>query len=191
VLVTSRLASSIGLVLGALLLPLGCGGDEGDGGGAGGAAAATGGTSGAATGGAGTGGAAAAYWPAAYNPAGAPVPADSVYHATVPATACMPCHGTNGPAVLKLAFGGIVYRADGVTPAANVEIGVKDGTNQYFVYSAASGLYWAAGPDNVNWPVADIRMRNASGEVPKLSTSERGADCDSCHVGAQLLTIAP
>lgn len=189
---TSRFARSMGLVIGALALPLGCGGDEGsDDGGTGGVAPATGGTGGGVTGGAGTGGAVAAYWPAAYNPAGAPVPADSIFHASSPATACMPCHGTNGVAVLKLAFGGIVYRADGVTPAANVEIGVKDGVNQYFVYSAASGLYWATGPDTVNWAAADIRMRNATGEVPKLSTSERGADCDSCHVGAELLTIAP
>ncbi len=197
----SPIIPAIGILIGFLVLPLGCGSDEGsseDGTGgttaSGGSSPGTGGASvGTGGSGSGTGGGSDAYWPAAYNPAGAPTSATSpLYHASDPVgpQACMQpaCHGANA-LMTKLAFGGTVYRSDGVTPAPNVEIGVKDGANSYFVYSAANGMYWAVGADNVNWAAADIRMRNASGEIPKLAATERGADCDSCHLGAELLIV--
>ena len=137
----------------------------------------------------GTGGTVAAYWPAAYNPSGAPNPADSGFHArgSNPG-ACMGCH--DGGVRPQLVFGGTVYQADGVTPAANVEIGVSDGNNEYFVYSASTGLYWAEGSSSsIDWTTADIRMRNASGEIPKTASTARSANCDSCHSGGLALTL--
>lgn len=211
---TSPVVPWFAILTGILPLPLGCGGDDSssDSGTGGAAAVGTGGGVGSGVGGtdtgaggvtsgsggsnSGVGGTDATYWPEAYNPAGAPVDdvdADGVYyHANdvwrAPGN-CMLCHASlNQP---FMAFGGTVFQSDGVTPAAHVQVGVKDGANSYFVYSNAKGHYWAAGANNVNWPGADIRMRNSTGEIPKTSVMERGADCDSCHVDAQLLTIAP
>ncbi|MBN2196073.1 MAG: hypothetical protein JW751_24870 [Polyangiaceae bacterium] len=194
---TFRTVPPLGLLLVVLLLPTACGGgDDSTETGTGGSGG-SGGTPG--TGGA-TGGAAADYWPAAYDPAGAPTPADGGYHVAVPnaGQACMAsCHDATGVAATKLVFGGTVFRSDGVAPAPNVEVGVKDGTNQYYVYTAANGMYWAMGTTAVNWAAADIRIRNATGELVKLATDARDADCDRCHRtgAAELpglpLTIAP
>lgn len=152
--------------------------------GMGGSSAGTGGTGGVS-------GAALSYWPAATYTPGSPVPATGYHSATVEpipvGSACLgACHGPTGTAVTKLAFGGVVYAADGVTPAAGVEVGVKDGTNSIFVYSATNGMYWSTSTATINWPAADIRIRNAAGEVPKLQSDDRNGDCDSCHFGALL-----
>jgi hypothetical protein len=103
----------------------------------------------------------------------------------------MTCHSaSSSQSSFKIAFGGIVYKSDAVTPAANVQIGVSDGSNKYFVYSASNGYFWAAGSDNIKWASADIRVRTAKGESAKASSDGRSADCSLCHVGADLL-IAP
>lgn len=130
------------------------------------------------------------YWGGTFQP---PAVAPAVnFHAADTASACMSCHGPTGTAVTKLVYGGVVYQADGVTPAPNVQVGVKDGTYQSVVYSAANGMYWAVGTNAVNWPVADIRIRTANGEVPKLAADARSADCDSCHhAGATFPLKAP
>lgn len=128
----------------------------------------------------------ATFWQDAYNPMGAPPPTTvTTYHAgtTHPGPCMGPCHGATGTAVLKIAYGGVVYQADGATPAGSVQVGVSDGTYKSFVYSASNGFYWApaAGATAINWGIADIRIRNGSGEVPKLPEHDRGADCDTCH----------
>ena len=130
-----------------------------------------------------------AYWPTSYDAAGAPIPADSGFHAGQNPGACILCHGPGGTPP-ELAFGGAVFHADGATPAANVQVGVTDGVNQYFVYSSTNGLYWATGSSTaVNWNSADIRLRTAAGEYVKTAAMARGADCDSCHQGALVLTV--
>jgi hypothetical protein len=103
----------------------------------------------------------------------------------------MTCHSASSTqSSFKIAFGGIVYKADRTTPAPNVEVGVSDGTHKYFVYSASNGYFWAKGSDDVKWATADIRVRTAKGESVKADADGRSADCHSCHVGADLL-IAP
>jgi cytochrome c553 len=132
------------------------------------------------------------FWTTAtYSPPAAPLTA--AYHDASKATACMTCHGPTGTATTKIVYGGIVYQADGVTPAANVQVGVSDGTYKSEVYSATNGLYWgvvpATGAPTVNWPVTDIRVRSAVGESIKApnNSSTRQADCDLCHTGALAL----
>jgi hypothetical protein len=132
------------------------------------------------------------FWPSAYSSTGAPPSAQAAYHIATPEnSACMACHSaSSSQSSFKIAFGGIVYKSDAVTPAANVQIGVSDGSNKYFVYSASNGYFWAAGSDNIKWASADIRLRTAKGESVKASSDGRSADCSFCHVGADLL-IAP
>lgn len=132
------------------------------------------------------------FWPSAYSSTGAPSTTESAYHATnsTAGQSCMSCHSaTSTQATTKLVFGGTVFKADGTTGAGNVQVGVSDGTNKYFVYSAANGQYWqvGTGTENVNWAAADIRIRTGAGEQVKAATDNRNADCDSCHVGADVL----
>jgi hypothetical protein len=128
------------------------------------------------------------YWVDTYNPAGLPAtyatPAQHTVALGHPGNCLNPaCHVAGGTAVLKLAWGGVVYQADGKTRANNVQVGVVSGSYRSFVYSRSDGLYWAEGtpPDTATWDAADIRIRNANGEKPKLLSHTRGADCDSCH----------
>ena len=187
---------TLGLLVGVIAGASACSSDSGDDNPAAGGMAAWGGSGGAAgfSGGAaglpGVGGVATGYWPSpTFTPTVATPGSD--YHAgQVGALACMSCHGPTGVAVLKIVFGGSAFLADGVTPAAGVEVGVSDGINKYFVHTAANGMYWAPGTAAVNWPAADIRIRSALGEVAKLPTDARSGDCDSCHMGA-LVLMAP
>ena len=149
----------------------------------------TGGTGLSSTGGLPSLGGPANYWPAPYDPTGTPNPAGDAHHETDLPGACILRHGRADPAVTKLAFGGTMFHADGVTRAASVEIGVKSGATQYFVSSSARGMCWAEGPDNVDWATADVRFRNATSEVPKPAEMARGADCNLCHVRELLLTV--
>jgi hypothetical protein len=132
------------------------------------------------------------YWGGAFSP---PAVAPTVnYHIADAATvgACMSCHSATGTATTKLVYGGMVYLADGVTPAPNVQVGVSDGTYKSVSYSAANGMYWGVGTASVNWPAADIRTRSATGESVKATTDARNADCDSCHhAGTPFPLITP
>ena len=135
------------------------------------------------------------FWPSAYDPTGAPSTNESAYHIASPTTgqSCLACHNVPGnAATTNLVFGGTVYRADGTTPAGNVQVGVVDGTKKYFVYSAANGQYWAEGTDTLTWSTADdIRIRDANGEKATKTTDGRGADCDSCHGVTGAVLTAP
>ena len=120
------------------------------------------------------------FWGGAYTPPQTASPVN--YHGADTAQACMSCHGpTATGATTKLVYGGVVYQADGATPAPNVQVGVSDGTYKSVVYSAANGMYWATGTATVNWATADIRIRSANGEAAKLPADARSADCDACH----------
>jgi len=191
--VFSLRALALGLLVGTIVGASACSSDSGGDGSAAGGMATMGGFGGAAgfSGGAaglpGVGGLAAGYWPSPTFTPTVATPASNYHVGQVGALACMTCHGPTGSAVLKIVFGGTAFLADGVTPAAGVEIGVSDGVNQYFVHSAANGMYWAPGSATVNWPAADIRIRSALGEVAKLATDARSADCDLCHMGALVL----
>jgi hypothetical protein len=138
-----------------------------------------------------TNGSGSTYWPSAYDPNGVPSAAESQYHLNTPASGqtCMACHSAGSTeSTIQLVFGGTVFKADGTTPAANVQVGVVDGTKKYFVYTATNGQYWVKGTDSLPWSTtADIRIRSASGEKAKKSTDDRNADCDSCHVGVDTL----
>lgn len=129
---------------------------------------------------------AAGYWPDAYNPSGAPATYPTPqYHYEEdghPGACLAGCHEPGGESkTLTIGWGGVVYQADGKTRAANVQVGVVSGAHKSFVYSRSDGLYWSEDRSAVDWNTADIRIRSANGEKPKLSSDERGADCDTCH----------
>jgi hypothetical protein len=141
------------------------------------------------------------FWPGSYDPAGKAVTSTvlSDHSGTGHPGACLgACHSANGAAKLKLAYGGMVFKSDKKTPAGNVQVGITDGTNKTFVYTASNGYYWApaAGLSSMNWQAAnsDYRIRDAKGERPKLPQHARGADCDDCHRpdgSAGVLTVLP
>lgn len=127
-------------------------------------------------------------WPAAYDAAAAPMPADGRHN---PGTNCMSsaCHGMKVPFV----FGGTVYQADGMTGAANVEVGISDGTLSLTAYSASNGNIWLpSSAGAINYSVAQIAIRSANGERLKGPTVGRGASCNGggCH-NASLRLIEP
>jgi len=80
-------------------------------------------------------------------------------------------------------FGGTVYKANGTTPAPNVQVGVRDGTALYTAYTATNGNFWFAKPNGVtiNWTNAEARMRNSNGEKKMISAPQAG--CNGCHTG--------
>jgi hypothetical protein len=75
-----------------------------------------------------------------------------------------------------------VYQADGVTPAPNVEIGVRSGTTTYSTYSATDGSFWmVADAAAIAWAGVEVRVRNATGEKIKAATDASDPDCNNCH----------
>jgi hypothetical protein len=98
----------------------------------------------------------------------------------------MTCHEASVAAIVggefAFAYAGTVYQADGVTPAAGAEVGVRSGTTTYSSYSASDGAFWMA-PTAVpiTWTAVDVRVRNANGEKIKASTDATEPDCNECH----------
>jgi hypothetical protein len=139
----------------------------------------TGGSAGSGGSGAGGTSTAAFAWPDAYDPTAAPAPADG--HHNAGATCLLSsCHGTKVPFL----FGGTVYRADGTTAAAGVEVGLTDGSVTLTAYSAANGNIWLlASAGAIDWTRAIIALRNANGEVAKPADAPRDASCNAsgCH----------
>jgi hypothetical protein len=133
------------------------------------------GTGGSATGGLGTGG--SAFWKTVtYSSTGLPNPSDGNHNQ---GQNCRQCHdgSTNAPVWM---FGGTVYLANGTTPAPNVQVGVNDGTNLFTAYSATNGNFWVAGTRTVNWATAEVRIRNAKGELT-MAGATPAATCNLCH----------
>ena len=90
------------------------------------------------------------------------------------------CHGTKVP----FTFGGTVYRADGTTGAAHVQVGISDGTLVLTTYTADNGNLWLpASVGSIDWTTAVVALRNASGEVVKPATAPRDTSCNGsgCH----------
>jgi hypothetical protein len=185
------LAALAALAVTVTLAASGCGGDDDDGasqstGGegttatGGSSAGGTDGSGGGSTGGSATGGETAAqFWSAAYNPSGAPDPAAGHHNA---GQACMSCHYDASLCDNNvMLFAGTVYQVGGVTGAASVEVGVKDGTGFYSTYSAADGNFWFRDDGStIDWSNPDVRMRTADAEVndgDNLVTD----DCNFCH----------
>ena len=105
-----------------------------------------------------------------------------------PGTSCMSsvCHGMKVPFV----YGGTVYKADGVTGAANVQVGISDGVLTLVTYSAQNGNIWLPSTAGaVTWANATIALRNKNGESVKPATVGRGAACNGtgCHNSARRL----
>ena len=99
------------------------------------------------------------------------------------------CHGTKVP----FAFGGTVYKADGTTAAANVEVGISDGVLTLTTYTGANGNIWLpASAGAINWPNAVISLRNKNGERVKPATAPRGSTCNGagCH-GSTMRVLEP
>lgn len=127
-------------------------------------------------------------WPGAYDAQAAPMPADGHHN---PGTGCMSssCHGSKVPFL----FGGTVYKADGTTPAPNVEVGISDGTLTLTAYSAQNGNIWLpSSAGAIDMTKALIAIRSGGGERVKPSTAGRGAACNGggCH-GSAMRLIEP
>jgi hypothetical protein len=132
----------------------------------------------------GTGGTADDFWSGAYDPSGLPNPSDGEHNA---GQECLSCHDSLGNRTWS--FGGTVYEADGSTPAANVEVGIWDGTTFVAAYSATNGNVWLpVGAGTIDWATAEIRLRSANGEVVMDDVGD--GDCNTCHSGDSVL-IAP
>ena len=131
-----------------------------------------------ATGGAlGTGG--VSFWKTVtYSSTSLPNPSNGNHN---PGQNCIQCHvsGTSTEAPTWL-FGGTVYKADGTTPAPNVQVGINDGTNLYTAYSATNGNFWFGGSGTINWAQAQVRIRNSNGELTMVGATP-AATCNLCH----------
>jgi hypothetical protein len=160
----------------------GTGGGGTGGGGTGGGGTGGGGTGGGGTGGGGTGGG-SSFWDGPYDPNALPNPADGKHNA---GKNCLQCHtGSPTPAWL---FAGTVYQTGG-GGAAHVQVGVKDANGLYTTYSATNGNFWyPKGSATVDWANAEVRARNANGEI--IMSGSPSAGCNSCHTGANQL-VAP
>jgi hypothetical protein len=99
------------------------------------------------------------------------------------------CHGMKVPFL----FGGTVYKADGMSGAANAQVGISDGTLTITAYSASNGNIWLpSGAGAIDYSIAQIAIRNANGERLKGPSVGRGASCNGsgCH-NASLRLIEP
>ena len=84
---------------------------------------------------------------------------------------CTSCHG-------NFTFAG--------NASGQAQIGVSDGTNSIFVYTATSGAYWATS-GNINWANAEIRIRGANGNEATMQSGDTpAANCNQCHSSLQV-----
>lgn len=145
-------------------------------GGAGGATSSGGGAGGTSSGGGATssGGGEPPFWDEPFVPDQLPDPATGNHNAGMD---CMTCHSSGLHVRL---FAGTIYQSDGTTPAPSVEVGVRDGDTLRTAYSAQNGNFWFSDDGGtINWPTAQIRARNANGEVIMLTPGAAG--CNACH----------
>ena len=164
------------------------GGEDATEAGAGGEDAGTGGTQqDSGTGGAATGGTAGSaggdgFWTHPYDPVGAPPVASGHHNASQD---CLGCHDGTGTATQFL-FGGTIYDALGTAPVEHAEIGIKDPGGFYSSYSGTNGNFWGvAAGTTIDWSQAEIRTRDAYGELTMPVTPQAG--CNSCHKGSAVI----
>jgi len=70
--------------------------------------------------------------------------------------------------------------------SGQAQIGVSDGNNSIFVYTATSGAYWASS-GSINWANAEIRIRGANGNEATMPSGETPtANCNQCHSSLQV-----
>lgn len=96
--------------------------------------------------------------------------------------------GSGAPAFL---FGGTVYRAVTLAADSKVEVGVKASEGMYVACSANNGNFWsvaASSPKTLTWSSAGVRLRNANGEAPMMTTSAAGCNASACHTGTMKMT---
>jgi hypothetical protein len=131
------------------------------------------------------GSAGAVFWTDPYNATGGPTDFPTGYDD--PGTACMSCHGGAG-GTPGFVFAGTAYApgSGNAAPDPTVEIGVLADGVFYSAYSATNGNFWFPGTVPIaDWSTAEIRIRNASGELSMgdLTAQLPNADCNSngCH----------
>ena len=99
--------------------------------------------------------------------------------------ACLSCHDGAGGNT-GLLFAGTVYPNNGNTGVSGVQIGVRVGGQLYTAYSADRGSFWVVGELAADWSQAEIRIRNANGELQMVGDQQTpSGDCNSCHGGPQ------
>jgi hypothetical protein len=141
------------------------------------------------TGGAlGTGGATSPVfpWPDTYNPNGGVAVTHQQGH--YEGGACGQCHAPGGVAT-ELALGGTVFAADGVTPAANVQVGIASGGTVMTAYSGSAGNFFVTGSATVDWATADIAIRKDVGEVIMAANPGARGDCNGCHNSSNRIVV--
>lgn len=114
----------------------------------------------------------------AYSATGAPNPADGHHN---PGQNCIQCHAsgsTSGAPVWM--FGGTIYQSNGTTPAPNVQVGINDGNTLHTTYTATNGNFWLASSGTINWAQAQVRIRDANGELT-MAGATPAATCNLCH----------
>ncbi len=77
-------------------------------------------------------------------------------------------------------FGGTIYLSNTTSPAPNVQVGINDGTTLYTTYTASNGNFWLAGAGSLNWAKAQVRIRDANGELT-MSGATPASTCNVCH----------
>ena len=146
-----------------------------------GSAEGTGGA-GAATGTGGAGATTSDFWPSATYVPGAATPAAPVDASHYAGAMCMTCHTTPilGGGYIFL-FGGTVYAADGMSPAAAVEVGLKYNGVVYTAYTDANGNFAVEGAAPITEGIHEVRLRTATGESIKAATEVSSSECNDCH----------
>ncbi len=103
--------------------------------------------------------------------------------------ACESCHNDGLGTEQDLVFGGTVYVENGNTGVSGIQIGVRVGGQLYTAYSTEGGNFWVIGTPIVDWSDAEVRIRNANGELimGEPTTGVLSGDCNSadCHTGSQ------
>jgi hypothetical protein len=93
---------------------------------------------------------------------------------------CLDCHKVGGPGIAFVFAGSVFTDATGSTPAAGVEVRVRDPNGTYAsVYSDAYGNFFDSNV-SADFP-AKTGARNAANE--SLMTGDATGNCNSCHNG--------
>lgn len=86
-------------------------------------------------------------------------------------------------------MGGTVYQADGVTPAANVQIGIFINGQLSTTYTGTQGNFYSGANGVTNWSVAQIALRTSTGTVTMPVGASASGDCNTCHDATHRITV--